>query len=80
MGSQSAGDRGRDDGRRLRRGAGVVILLLVLAAVVWGVPRLGGRSPVMVLLLMALAILAMKLAERLVGRWLRRLAARRGSP
>jgi hypothetical protein len=73
------------DDRRLRRWVGWAVFVVGLVFAGWLLPRILPRSPVTIVVLCVLAILAAKLAERriraLFGRAAaRRLAALRRSP
>ncbi len=57
--------------QRGRRWIAGVATALVLAAAWYIVPRLGARSPVAILVVCALAVLAMKLVEHRIHRWFR---------
>ncbi len=56
----------------LRRGLIPVVVFPIIAALAWGVTRLAPRSPVVILTVCVLAIVAMKLVEHRVRRWFRR--------
>ncbi len=56
----------------LRRGLVPVVVFPIVAALLWGVARLAPRSPVVILVVCVLGVVAMKLIERRVQRWFRR--------
>ncbi len=56
----------------LRRGLIPVVVLPIVAALVGGITRLAPRSPVVILAVCVLAVVAMKLVEHRVHRWFRR--------
>ncbi len=56
----------------LRRGLMPVVVFPIIAALAWGVTRLTPRSPIVILAVCVLAIVAMKLVEHRVRRWFRR--------
>lgn len=71
----------RGDARRVRRGIGLAVLL-VIVGIVWVVfPRLGAgaRSPVAIILLCGVAVLVMKLVEGQVHRWFQRWAEKQAA-
>lgn len=72
------------DGRWLRRLVGGAACVAVLVLIVLGIPRLGARSPIAIVVLAVLAVLTMRLVERRVRRWFdrwaEREAARRAGP
>ena len=54
---------------RLRRWIGAVAFLMVLGIIAAVIPRLGVRSPVLILVVCVMAVLTMKLVEHRVHRW-----------
>jgi len=67
------------DRRRVRRYIGWVVFAAVFAVAVWILPRVLPRSPVTIVVLCVLAVLVMKLVERRIRTWFRRLEARRAA-
>jgi cobalamin biosynthesis protein CobD/CbiB len=65
--------------RHWRRVIAWGVLLAVLAAAGWVLPRVLPRSPVTIAVACVAAVLIMKLVEHRVRRWLRRLAAQRAA-
>jgi hypothetical protein len=65
--------------RRLRRWLGWVIFGAALAVAGWILPRVLPRSPVTILILCVVAVVTMKLVERRIRAWFRRLEARRAA-
>ncbi len=61
---------------RVRRWLGIALYLAALGIVGMVIPRLGSRSPVVIVLLCILAVLTMKVVERQVQQWFRRWADR----
>jgi hypothetical protein len=53
----------------LRRWIGVAVFLTALGIAVLVIPRLGARSPLVIVFLCVVAVLTMKLVERQVHRW-----------
>ncbi len=66
---------------RLRRWIGVAVLLITVGIAWVVIPRLGSgaRSPVAIVLVCGVAVLAMKLVERQVHQWFRRWAERQAA-
>ena len=62
--------------RSRRRRIGAIALLVALGLVAALIPRLGVRSPIVILVLCALAVLTMKLVEHRVHQWFQRWAER----
>lgn len=56
----------------LRRWLAPAVILALVAGLAWAVGRLLPRSPILILLLCALAVLVMKLVEHRVRQWFRR--------
>jgi peptidoglycan/LPS O-acetylase OafA/YrhL len=67
------------DKHRMRRYIGWVVFAAALAIAGWILPRILPRSPVTIVVLCVLAVLAMKLVEHRVRTWFRRLEARRAA-
>ncbi len=67
------------DGRRVRRYIGWVVFAAALVVAGWIVPRVLPRSPVTIVFVCGLAVLAMKLVERRIRNWFRHLDARRAA-
>ncbi len=65
----SAGLEGQ---RRQRRWIAGAVVIFLVAAASYVVPRLGTRSPLAIVIVCAMAILVMKLVEHRVHRWFRR--------
>jgi membrane protein implicated in regulation of membrane protease activity len=72
------------DARRVRRWIGAVVCLVALGIIAIVIPRLAPRSPLVIVLVCALAVLTMKLVERRVrqgfDRWERRQTVRSAPP
>ncbi len=68
---QFAGDPGR-----VRRWIATVVCMGSLAAAALVIVRLAARSPLMIVLVCALAVLTMKLVEHRIRRWFDRWGAR----
>ena len=66
---------------RLRRWIGGAVLLVTVGIAWVVIPRLGAgaRSPVAIVLVCGVAVLAMKLVERQVHQWFRRWAERQAA-
>ncbi len=62
-----------------RRWLGIALYLAALGIVGMVIPRLGSRSPVVIVLLCILAVLTMKVVERQVHRWFQRWAERQAA-
>ena len=78
--SESAGETGCvADKRGVRRYIGWVVLAAALAIAGWILPRVLPRSPVTIVIVCILAVLVMKLVERRIRTWFRRLEARRAA-
>ena len=67
------------DERRVRRWIGWAVFGAALATAGWILPRVLPRSPVTILVVCILAILATKLVEHRIRAWFRRLEARRAA-
>ncbi len=56
----------------LRRGLVPLVVFPIIAVLGWAVTRVAPRSPIVILAVCVLAVVAMKLVEHRVRRWARR--------
>jgi peptidoglycan/LPS O-acetylase OafA/YrhL len=67
------------DARRVRRWIGVVVCVVAVGIIALVAPRVLPRSPLVILLVCALAVLTMKIVEHRVRRWFDRWESRQAT-